>query len=557
MIDSFDTNARARQTQHDFSHVAVDAFNRDQTLPQMLLAACGQHADRPAFTNLGHTLSFSAVERLSADLASYLRHGLRLASGDRVAIMLPNVLQFPVAALGTLRADLVVVLVNPLYTARELHHQLADSGAVVLIVLDNFGAVAAEALHHTAVRHVITTRIGDLLPWPKSWLVDTVLKYVRKAIAPFHIDQAVRWPRALAAGSRLPRVQAQASATDTAHLQYTGGTTGLSKGAILSHRALLANVASYEEWFSPFIDPKKDVGLVCLPMYHIAAYSNFTLNVTLGVHSVLVTNPRDIPALVAIFAKVRPAVFAGINTLFDALLNAPQFAKLDFSGLKLCLQGGAALRRGTAERWKAVTGKDVIEGYGLSETSAAITFNRCDVPNPVGSIGVAMARVEICLRDAHGQLAATDEQGELCARGPQVTSGYWQQPEETRAAFFADGWFRTGDIARVDAQGYYFLLDRLKDMILVSGFNVFPNEVEEVVAMHDGVLEAGVIGIPDEKTGEAVRLVVVRKDPALSEDDLRAHCHKYLTGYKQPRYIEFRDSLPKTAVGKVLRRDLR
>ncbi len=352
-------------------------------------------------------------------------------------------------------------------------------------------------------------------------------------------------------------MQAHATASDTAQLQYTGGTTGLSKGAVLPHRALLANVASLLEQFRPFVDAEKDVELVCLPMYHIVAYSNLTLNVTLGLHSVLVSNPRDIPALVATFGKVRPALFAGINTLFDALLNSPEFAKLDFSGLKLCLQGGSALRRGTAERWKAMTGKDVIEGYGLSETSAAITFNRCDAPNPVGSIGLPMARVEISLRDAEGHLAVTGEQGELCARGPHITTGYWQQPEETRDGFFDDGWFRTGDIARVDEQGYDFLLDRRKDMVLVSGFNVFPNEVEDVVGMHPGVLEAGVVGIPDEKTGEAVRLVVVRKDPALSENDLRAHCRQHLTGYKQPKYIEFRDSLPKTAVGKVLRRELR
>ncbi|MEO5813594.1 MAG: AMP-binding protein, partial [Rhodanobacter sp.] len=543
--------------QPDLPRFASDAFASDQTLPEMLLAACRHHADRPAFTNLGRTLSFAEVDHLSDDLASYLRHGLGLASGERVAIMLPNLLQFPIAVLAVLRADLVAVMVNPLYTARELHHQLADSGAAALIVLDNFGAVAAAALGDTKVRHVITTRVGDLLPWPKSLLVDAVLKHVKKAIPPFRIARAVRWTRAASKGRHLPRVQAHANASDMAHLQYTGGTTGLSKGAVLSHRALLANVASFEEWFSPFIDPTNDVGLVCLPMYHIAAYSNLTLNITLGLHSVLVTNPRDIPALVATFEKVRPAVFAGINTLFDALLNSPQFATLDFSNLKLCLQGGAALRRGTAERWKALTGNDVIEGYGLSETSSAITFNRCDTTNPVGSIGVPMPRMEICLRDADGHLAAPGAQGELCARGPQITSGYWQQPEETRDAFFAGGWFRTGDIAKVDEHGYYFLLDRLKDMILVSGFNVFPNEVEEVVSMHPGVLEAGVVGIPDEKTGEAVRLVVVRKDPALSEDDLRAHCREYLAGYKQPHYIEFRDGLPKSAVGKVLRRELR
>jgi long-chain acyl-CoA synthetase len=292
-------------------------------------------------------------------------------------------------------------------------------------------------------------------------------------------------------------------------------------------------------------------------MYHIAAYSNLTFNMTHGFHSVLVTNPRDIPALVATFAKVRPAFFSGVNTLYDALLNSPDFARLDFSGLKLCLQGGTALRRSTAERWKALTGINVVEGYGLSETSAAITYNRWDAPNPVGAIGLSLAEVEITLRDEDGSLVAPGEPGELCARGPHMTTGYWQQPQETENAFFDGGWFRTGDIARADGQGYYFLLDRRKDMILVSGFNVFPNEVEDVVAMHPGVLEAAVVGMPDEKCGEAVRLIVVRKDPALSEDDLRAHCRQNLAGYKQPRQIEFRDSLPKTAVGKILRRELR
>ena len=297
--------------------------------------------------------------------------------------------------------------------------------------------------------------------------------------------------------------------------------------------------------------------MICLPIYHVAAYSNLIFNMAHGFHSVLVTNPRDIPALVAAFDKVKPAFFSGVNTLYDALLNSPEFAKLDFSGLKLCLQGGTALRRATAERWKAVTGKDVIEGYGLSETSAAITYNRWDAPNPVGSIGMALGEVEITLRDEQGALVPLGEPGELCARGPQITTGYWQQPEETREAFFDGGWFRTGDIAKADEQGYYYLLDRRKDMILVSGFNVFPNEIEDVVALHPGVLEAAVVGMPDEKCGEAVRLVVVRKDPALSEDDLRAHCRANLTGYKQPKVIEFRDVLPKSAVGKILRRELR
>jgi long-chain acyl-CoA synthetase len=459
--------------------------------------------------------------------------------------------------LGVQRADLVAVLVNPMYTARELRHQLADSGARVLVVLDNFGAVAQEALPGTPVEHVVTTRVGDMLRWPKSLIVDFVLKRVKKMIPAFAIPGAIRWPTALAAGKKLPRVVSAAKATDTAQLQYTGGTTGLSKGAILPHRALIANVAAAEQCFGHSMDPATDDFVICLPIYHIAAYTNLVFTLAHGFHAELVTNPRDIPGLIATLDRVKPAFFSGVNTLYDALMNHPDFGKLDLSGLKLCLQGGTALRRGTAERWKQLTGKDVVEGYGLSETSAAITYNRWDAPNPVGSIGLALGEVEISLRDENGVEVPRGEAGELCARGPQMTTGYWNQPEETRQAFFDGGWFRTGDIARQDEQGYYFLLDRRKDMILVSGFNVFPNEVEDVVALHPGVLEAAVVGMPDEKCGEAVRLVVVRRDPALTEEDLRAHCRKNLTGYKQPKAIEFRDTLPKSAVGKILRRELR
>jgi len=553
----FGSNVPSPLAQADFPSVASAAMDAGHSLPQMLIAVCGRHAARPAFTNLDHTLSYGDVERLSGDLAAYLRNGIGLAPGDRVALMLPNLLQYPVALLGVLRADLVLVPVNPMYTARELRHQLADSGATALIVLENFCAVVEEALPGTSVKHIITTRIGDLLRWPKSLIVDLIVKYAKKAIAPFRLPGAVRWPAAMAGGRSLPRVHSKASAVDTAQLQYTGGTTGRSKGAVLAHRALIANVAATEQCFGRALDPATDRVLISLPIYHIAAYSNALFCMTHGYHSVLITNPRDIPALVATFANVKPALFSGVNTLYDALLNSPEFGRLDFSGLKICVQGGTALRRATAERWKALTGRDVIEGYGLSETSSAVTYNRWNGPNPAGSIGLPLAEVEISLRDERGDPVAEGDPGELCTRGPQVTSGYWRQPEETRQAFFGDGWFRTGDIARRDAQGYYFLLDRRKDMILVSGFNVFPNEIEDVVAMHPGVLEAAAVGMPDDKCGEAVRLVVVRKDPALSEADLRAHCRKLLTGYKQPKRIEFRDALPKSAVGKILRRELR
>ncbi|MEO8003227.1 MAG: AMP-binding protein, partial [Arenimonas sp.] len=508
----FGTNVGSVLAQTDFMNIATKAFDAGETIPQMLISACERYGDRPAFSNLDHTLSFNDINRLSTELASYLRNGLGLQTGSRVAIMLPNVLQYPVALLGVLRADLVAVLVNPLYTARELKHQLKDSGSSVLIVLDNFGSVAAESIEGTSVKHVITTRVGDMLPFPKSKIIDFTLKYVKKMIPAFVIPGAIRWPKAIAEGARLPRTLSKAKANDTAQLQYTGGTTGLSKGAVLAHRALIANVASGEQCFGQLLNPEKDIVIISLPIYHIAAYTNMLFTMALGFHAELVSNARDIPNLIATFAKVRPALFSGVNTLFDALLNSPDFAKLDFSNLKLCLQGGTALRRATAERWKEVTGMDVIEGYGLSETCAAITYNRWDGPNPVGSIGMALPEVEISLRDENGKVVPMGEPGELCARGPQMTTGYWQQTAESSDAFFEDNWFRTGDIAKVDEQGYYFLLDRRKDMILVSGFNVFPNEIEDVVAMHPGVLEAAVVGIPDEKCGEAVKLFVVKKD---------------------------------------------
>lgn len=553
----FGSNIQSSLGQADFVNVASDAFDNGQTIAQMLIASCERNAAQAAASNLGCTLSYADVNRMSADFAAYLRNDLGLKTGDRVAIMLPNLLQYPIALLGVLRADLVAVLANPMYTARELQHQLSDSGSSALVVLDNFGAVAAEALKGTDVRHVITTRVGDMLSWPKSMIVDFTLKHVKKMIPAFSIPGAIRWTRALARGAGHPRVQGKARASDTAQLQYTGGTTGLSKAAVLPHSAVVANVAAAEQVFGRLLDPARDTVLICLPIYHIAAYSNLIFNMAHGFHSVLITNPRDIPALVATFAKLKPAFFSGVNTLYDAVLNHPDFASLDFSNLKLCLQGGTALRSGTAERWRKVTGCPVIEGYGLSETAAAITWNRVDGANPVGSIGMAVAETEISLRDEHGQIVPMGEPGELCARGPQMTRAYWNQPEETRNAFFDGDWFRTGDIARADEQGYYYVLDRRKDMILVSGFNVYPNEIEDIVGMHPGVLEAAAVGVPDEKCGEAVRLVVVRSDPALSEDDLRAHCRKNLTGYKQPKVIEFRDSLPKSAVGKILRRELR
>jgi long-chain acyl-CoA synthetase len=553
----FGTNFPSALAKTEFRNVVSQAIDNEQNLAQLLVEVGEKHNNQPAFTNLDCTLSFNDVNRLSDDLAAYLRHGLGLNKGDRVAIMLPNLLQYPVAVLGVLRADLIAVLINPMYTARELRHQLADSGASVLIVLDNFGAVAADGITGTSVKHVIVTRVGDMLPWPKSLLVNLVLKYIKKMIPKFSIANAIAWPSALQNGKSLPRVPMRAKASDTTQLQYTGGTTGVSKGAVLSHAALMANVAAAEQWSGFALDPKTDVALICLPIYHIAAYSNLMISWTQGYHSVLVTNPRDIQSLVAAFAKYRPGLFCGVNALFDALINSADFCKLNFSTLKLCIQGGTALRRGTAERWKQCTGLDVIEMYGLSETSGGITVNHWDQKNPVGSIGLPMSDVEVSIRDDAGNEVNVGEAGELCFRGLQVTTGYWNRDDSKEQSFFPGNWFRTGDVAKADEQGYLFLLDRLKDMILVSGFNVYPNEIEDVVAMLDGVLEVAAIGVPNEKCGEAVKLVVVRKDPALTADTIRKHCRAHLTGYKQPSMIEFRGELPKSAVGKILRRELR
>ena len=455
MIEPSPTIVPSPLAKADFEDIAGAAIASGQTLPQMLIAACQRHGDKPAFTNLDRSLSFSELDRLGADLAAYLRGGLGLVAGDRVAIMVPNLLQFPVALLGVLRADLIAVLVNPMYTARELHHQLADSGARVLIVVDNFGHVAAEAVPGSDVTTVITTRVGDLLRWPKSLIVDYMIKR-KKLISRSGSRARCAGPR------RSPRARGCRASSrrrrnrQTVQLQYTGGTTGVSKGAALAHTALMANVAGAEQWLGRLLDPGKDISLICLPLYHIAAYANMLYMWTHGIHGVLVTNPRDIPGLVQAFKKYRPATYSGVNTLVRCAAQFPDFARLDVSHLKLCVQGGTALRRATAEQWKAVTGKDVVEMYGLSETSAGITANRWDAPNPVGSIGMPMPGVEISLRDEEGREVALGEIGELCVRGMQVTTGYWQREEDSETAFFPGGWFRTGDIAKADEQGYLY-----------------------------------------------------------------------------------------------------
>lgn len=543
-------------SQAQFNNIATGAIANAHSLATVLLGVCQQRASEIAVTSLGRNLSYGELDAHSACLAAYLRHVLTLKPGARVALMLPNLLTFPVTMLAVIRSDLILVPVNPLYTPRELNHQLNDSGAEVLVVLEQFAHVVEAALPGTAVRQVILCAVGDLMPWPKGLLMNLVVRRIKKQVPPYRLPGAVRFAEALSGGRGLPVPESQTKADDTVQLQYTGGTTGLSKGATLSHNALLANAAGLEQWMGPLLKPGR-ISLIALPVYHIAAYSNLLIVLLHGLRGVLLPNARDIPALVAAYARYQPDVFAGVNTLFDAVLNNPEFQKLNHSNLKLSIQGGTALRRATAERWQALTGCRISEMYGLSETSAGITANRWDRDNPPGSIGMTLPGIEASIRDEAGQILPAGAVGELCVRGAALFTDYWQHPEETAKAHFDGGWFRTGDIGRQDEAGYLYILDRRKDMILVSGFNVFPNEIEDVVALHPGVLEAAAVAVADDKTGEAIKLVVVRRDPTLDEDSIRAHCRAQLTGYKQPKWIEFRDSLPKSAVGKVLRRELR
>ncbi|MBS0571246.1 MAG: AMP-binding protein [Proteobacteria bacterium] len=529
-----------------------------RSIAQVLATSCERFAHRPAFANMGRTLTYADVDRLSRAFASYLLNVLKLQRGDRVAIMLPNVLQYPVAIFGVLRAGLTVVNTNPLYTARELRHQLHDAGVSAIVVLDNFAATLAEVLHDTPCRHVITTGLGDLLGFPKSMLVNTMLKHVKKLVPAYRIDHAVRFNAALAHGARVPPPHVPIGNDDIAFLQYTGGTTGVAKGAMLTHGNLVANMQQASAWINRDVREGEEVIVTAIPLYHIFALTaNCLVFMKFGGLNHLVTNPRDMPGFVRILRGIRMTAITGVNTLFNGLLNTPGFEKVDFSALHLTLGGGTAVQRSVAERWKKLTGVTLVEAYGLTETSPAACMNPLDIPEYNGSIGLPIPSTDVNIRDDDGKALPAGQTGELCVRGPQVMKGYWQRPEETAQVLGDDGWLHTGDVARMDEDGFFYIVDRKKDMILVSGFNVYPNEVEDVVAQCPGVLEAAAVGIPDEKSGEAVKVVVVRKDPNLSAETVRAFCKENLTGYKLPKVIEFRDALPKSNVGKILRRELR
>jgi len=528
------------------------------SLADLFIKSCDKYADRPAFRNFDAEISYRELSQLSSAFAAYLQQGLGLKKGDRVAIMLPNVFQYPVVLFGVLLAGLIAVNVNPLYTAPELIHQVNDAGAQTIIVLANFAHTVQEALPQTQLKNIIVTQVGDLLPWPKALVVNFVVQYFKKAIPSWFIPNAVRLKTALQQGKKFSFSPVTLNGEDIAFLQYTGGTTGVAKGAVLTHRNLIANVEQIAAWTKPVLTEGKEIIITPLPMYHVFSLTaNCLFFLSCGAMNVLITNPRDIPGLIAELKKVPYTCITGVNTLFNALLNNRDFAKLDFRRLKIALGGGAAITSSVAERWQRVTGKVLLEGYGLTETSPLVCVNPFNLTTYNGSVGLPAPSTDVCIRDEAGKDLPLCQIGELCVKGPQVMKEYWHHPEETRKVFTEDGWLLTGDIARMDEHGFVYLVDRKKDLILVSGFNVYPNEIEEVIASHPGVLEVAVIAVPDTVTGEAVKAFVVRKDPNLTEGDLRAFCRTQLTSYKRPKYIEFRDALPKSPVGKVLRRLLR
>ena len=528
------------------------------SLAAIIDEAIARFGDRPAFENMGVRITYAELDRLAREFSGYLTGPAGLARGDRVALMMPNALQYPVALVGALRAGLVVVNTNPLYTARELRHQLVDSGARAIVVLENFGHVLEECIDDTDVKHVVVTGLGDMLGFPKSALVNLVVRHVKKMVPPFRIDGAVRWKDALAAGRGAAAGTAELTGDDLAFLQYTGGTTGVSKGAMLTHRNMVASVLQADGFLRPFAREGEEVVITALPLYHIFALAvNGLLYMRFGAQNVLITNPRDMPGFVKTLKGMQFTVITGVNTLFNGLMNTAGFSDLDFSSLRISVGGGMAVQSAVAERWKGITGVALLEGYGLTETSPCACMNPLHFDDYTGTVGVPMPSTECRVVDDAGNALPVDSPGELCIRGPQVMRGYWNRPEETAEAIDEEGWFRSGDIAEMDARGFFRIVDRKKDMILVSGFNVYPNEVEEVVAHHPEVLEVGAIGVRDELSGEAVKIVVVKRSPGLTEESLRAYCEEHLTGYKRPRHIEFAQELPKTNVGKILRRELR
>ncbi len=516
-----------------------------------------QFGPRVAYINMGKSITYAELEQQSANFGAYCQSVLKLKKGARIALMMPNLLQYPICLYGALRAGYTVVNCNPLYTERELEHQLKDSGAEAIVIVENFASVLEKVIARTPVKHVLMTQLGDMLDFPKRMIVNLVVKRVKKMVPAWNLPQAIELRDALIEGGRHPLQAVEVGHEDIAFLQYTGGTTGVSKGAMLTHRNIIANLQQAHAWLKPAQrDP--EMIITALPLYHIFALTaNCLTFFKIGATNILITNPRDIPGFIKEIGKYPFTTITGVNTLFNAMVNNPDFAKLDLSHLHLTLGGGMAVQRAVAERWKEITDTTLLEAYGLTETSPAATINPIDLVEYNGSIGMPISSTEVVIRDDDGKDLPLGEPGELCIRGPQVMKGYWNRPEETAKVIMDDGFLRTGDVAIMEPNGYVKIVDRKKDMILVSGFNVYPNEIEDVLAMHPGVLESAAVGVPDTKTGEAVKIYVVKKDPNLTEASLLEHCRANLTGYKVPRQIAFRNELPKTNVGKILRRELR
>lgn len=536
------------------AEIDMDEF---KSVVEVVNRSCAEYADQIAYVNFGAELTYRQVDDYSRAFAARMQ-ALGLKPGDRIAIMMPNVLQYPIAVFGALRAGLVVVNTNPLYTARELKHQLKDSGARAIVIMENFANVLEAVIDDTDIEHVILTSIGDMVGFPKGAIMNFVLRYIKKMIPKYSLPDAIGFKQVLAQGAGDKLNTPELTHEDIAFLQYTGGTTGVSKGAMLTHGNMVANMQQSSAWLGDRVSPGKETIITALPLYHIFALTaNCLVFLKFGGRNVLITNPRDMPGFVKELSKVKFTAITGVNTLFNGLLNTPGFADLDFSNLRMTLGGGMAVQRAVAEKWKQVTGVPLIEAYGLTETSPAANINPMNMKDYNGAIGLPISSTECRVIDEEGNPQAVGETGELCVKGPQVMKGYWKRPEETAKVLGDDGWLRTGDMAKMDEKGYFFIVDRKKDMILVSGFNVYPNEIEDIVAGHPKVLEVGAIGAPDEKSGEVVKVVVVRKDNSLTVKELRDHCRKELTGYKVPKYVEFVDELPKTNVGKILRRELR
>jgi long-chain acyl-CoA synthetase len=547
-LKSYPPGVPAEANIHEFANIR-----------EILERSCKKFASQPAFTNMDATISYTQLDRLSRNFGSWLQNVAGLQKGDRVAIMMPNLLQYPVVLFGALRAGFTVVNCNPLYTPRELEHQLNDSGAQAIVILENFAKTLEDVIGKTKIRKVVTTQLGDLLGFPKSLLVNYVVKHKKKLVPPWSIPGTTTLKSALSEGARHTLTEPPLTHDDIAFLQYTGGTTGVSKGAMLTHGNIVSNLQQTSAWIGSSLKEGGEVVITALPLYHIFALTGSCLtNMKIGARNVLITNPRDMPNFVKELGKYRFTSMSGVNTLFSALMNTPGFAELDFSALKLSLGGGMAVQRAVAERWKKITGHPLLEAYGLTETSPGACANPLvEGFEYNGTAGLPMPSTIITIRDDDARILPLGETGEICISGPQVMKGYWNRPDETAKVMTADGAFRTGDIGLMTPEGYVKIVDRKKDMILVSGFNVYPNEVEDVIAMMPGVLEVCAVAAPDDHSGEIVRAVIVRKDPALTKEQVIEHCKKQLTGYKVPKIVEFWKELPKTNVGKVLRREVK